>query len=242
MAQTYFKTGQQRATGVKALFDTVARRYDCINDLQSFGLHRYWKRRLLQLAHPQPGLRALDVCCGTGDIALALAQCGARVVGLDFSAAMLSVAQRRSEQAGLSQVLFLQADALQIPFCDASFDLVTVGYGLRNLASYESGLRELLRVTQPDGRLLLLDFGKPDNALWRCLYFAYLKTIVPLHGRCFCGDAAAYSYILESLKHYPAQHGVADLMRATGWRHIQIHNFLGGIMSIHYGEKAETVC
>ena len=237
MAPSFYQPGEQRAERVKALFDTVAHRYDCINDLQSFGLHRYWKRRLLRLAQVKLGLRALDVCCGTGDIALALAKRGANTVGLDFSAAMLAIAQRRAQQKGLSQVHFMQGDALQLPFPDCSFDLVTMGYGLRNLASFETGLRELLRVTQPHGRLLLLDFGKPENALWRALYFAYLRAVVPLHGRWFCGGAAAYRYILESLKHYPGQHGIAELMQNVGWRQVQIHNFLGGIMSIHEAQK-----
>ncbi len=126
---------------------------------------------------------------------------------------------------------------MHLPFRDNSFDIVTVGYGLRNLADWETGLREMQRVAKPAGRLLVLDFGKPDNAVWRGIYFAYLKAIVPMLGRVFAGSAAAYSYILESLKPYPAQHSVAAKMRGLGLSEVRVFNLLDGIMSIHYGEK-----
>jgi demethylmenaquinone methyltransferase/2-methoxy-6-polyprenyl-1,4-benzoquinol methylase len=133
----------------------------------------------------------------------------------------------------------VRGDAQRLPFSDNSFDLVTVGYGLRNLASWETGLREMKRVARRGGRLLVLDFGKPDNALWRNLYFGYLRLFVPWLGRIFCGDARAYAYILESLKHYPAQQGVAAEMRAQGLANVRIINLLGGVMSIIYGEKVK---
>ena len=132
----------------------------------------------------------------------------------------------------------MQGDAQQIPFPDHSFEIVTVGYGLRNLASLDTGLREMERVAKPGGRLLVLDFGKPDNALWRTVYFGYLRFFVPLMGLVFCGNPAAYAYILESLKHYPAQRGVAEKMIALGLKNVRILNLLGGIMSINTAEKA----
>lgn len=253
MANAFFEPGTQRAARVNALFGRVARRYDLINDLQSFGLHRLWKRRLVELANPGPADRALDLCCGTGDIALRLAEAGAHVVGLDFSAPMLEVAKARSRKSRACApenrvaaeaaaehpapaITWLQGDAQQVPFPAASFDIVTVGYGLRNLADWEVGLREMARVARPGARLLVLDFGKPDNALWRCLYFTYLRLFVPLLGLCFCGSAYAYAYILESLKHYPAQHGVAERMRVLGLRNVRILNLLGGVMTINYAE------
>jgi len=234
MASTFFDPGDQRAAKVGDLFARIAPRYDLINDLQSFGLHRLWKRRVIRLARPQPGERALDVCCGTGDLALGLARCGAQVAGLDFTEPMLDVATRRRSE---KRPHFVRADAQQIPFRDSSFHIVTVGYGLRNLASWETGLCEMRRVATAGGRLLVLDFGKPDNALWRKLYFGYLRIFVPWLGRVFCGNAAAYSYILESLKHYPAQHGVAAKMRDLGLVNVRVINLLGGVMTINYGEK-----
>jgi demethylmenaquinone methyltransferase/2-methoxy-6-polyprenyl-1,4-benzoquinol methylase len=195
---------------------------------------------MVQMAGVQPGQRALDLCCGTGDVAFALRESGAVVVALDFSPAMLAVAEERAKKrrASLSApVQFLRGDALQIPFPDASFDVVTVAYGLRNLASWERGLEEMFRVACPGARLLVLDFGKPDNVLWRRMYFGYLKYIVPLFGRIFCQDAATHAYIYASLQQYPAQRGVAEKMRALNCRDIQVRNLLGGAMSINCGIK-----
>ena len=126
---------------------------------------------------------------------------------------------------------------MRIPFPNASFDIVTVGYGLRNLASWETGLGEMTRVARPGARLVVLDFGKPDSRLWRSVYHGHLKLFVPLLGLIFCRNADAYAYILESLKHYPAQAGVAEKMRELGLDNVRIVNLLGGAMSINYGEK-----
>ena len=216
MSNIFCAPGEQRAAKVNDLFAAIARRYDLLNDVQSFGLHRRWKRRVVELAAVQPGNRALDLCCGTGDLALALAQRGAEVAGVDFSPAMLEIAEARrrrnfksNPQSAIRNPQFIPGDALQIPFPDASFDIVTVGYGLRNLTTWEKGLEEMHRVARPGARLVVLDFGKPANALWRGIYFAHLKCAVPLLGWIFCGNADAYAYILESLKHYPAQPAVA---------------------------------
>jgi demethylmenaquinone methyltransferase/2-methoxy-6-polyprenyl-1,4-benzoquinol methylase len=240
VSNAFFTPGEQRAAKVNDLFAAVARRYDLLNDLQSFGLHRRWKRRVVELAAVQPGHRALDLCCGTGDIAFALARRGAEVTGLDFSPAMLEIAearQQRNFKSQISNLKFIQGDAQQIPFPDASFDIVTVGYGLRNLTSWENGLDEMHRVARPGARLVVLDFGKPANALWRAIYFGHLRCSVPLIGRLFCGNADAYAYILESLKHYPAQLAVAEKMRKLKLVNVRVINLLGGAMAINYGEK-----
>jgi demethylmenaquinone methyltransferase/2-methoxy-6-polyprenyl-1,4-benzoquinol methylase len=251
VSNVFYAPGEQRAARVNDLFAAIARRYDLLNDLQSFGLHRRWKHHVVELAAVRPGQRALDVCCGTGDLALALAQRGAEVTGLDFSPAMLEMARTRSQksEAGGQKAevctpssvfrppVFLQGDAQQLPFPDNSFDAVTVGYGLRNLASWETGLREMLRVARTGARLVVLDFGKPPNPLWRAIYFAHLRISVPLIGRLFCGNADAYAYILESLKHYPAQEGVAEKMRELKLSNVRVINLLGGAMAINYGEK-----
>ena len=240
MSNVYYASGEARAARVNDLFARIARRYDLINDLQSFGLHRSWKRRVVDLARVSPGAPALDLCCGTGDITFALAQRDADVTGLDFSAQMLEVAaarQQKHSHAARRAPKFMQGDAQQLSFADNSFDIVTVGYGLRNLTNWERGLEEMRRVARPGGRIIVLDFGKPANALWRAIYFTHLRMSVPLIGLLFCGDASAYAYILESLKHYPAQLAVAEKMREMKLANVQVINLLGGAMAINYGEK-----
>jgi demethylmenaquinone methyltransferase / 2-methoxy-6-polyprenyl-1,4-benzoquinol methylase len=241
MSNTFYAPGERRADQVQALFGTIARRYDLINDVQSFGIHRRWKRRLVALANVKSGDRALDVCCGTGDIAFALADTGAEVTGLDFTEQMLTVAEARSSRLamrpGSSAPQFVRGDAMNLPFADGSFDAITMGYGLRNLSDWETGLKEMIRVAKSGGRIVVLEFGKPDNALWRALYFTYLRLCVPVFGLLFAGRADAYAYILESLKHYPAQRGVDQKMRELGLKNVRIVNLMGGAMSFNYGEK-----
>ncbi len=239
MPSKFYVESDARAAKVEDLFATIAPRYDLINDLQSFGLHRWWKRRLLRLAAVRPGERALDVCCGTGDVTFALARAGANATGFDFSEPMLAVARRRAAalRSPLRALRFEQGDALQLPFADASFEVVTISYGLRNLADFDRGLRELTRVLRPGGRLLVLDFGKPDLAAWRWLYFQYLRWLVPVFGRLFCGDADTHGYILDSLRKFPAQRGVDAKLHELGYAKTQVVNLLGGIMGINYGRK-----
>ena len=261
MANTYYAPGKQRAERVKALFARVASRYDLMNDLQSFGLHRYWKARLVELGAPGRGGQALDVCCGTADLGLAFARHGARVIGLDFSDEMLALARTRKikgpqlkaesmpgkqpkedqHQGAGSQsggtLAFVRGDAMRLPFPDNTFDIVSVGYGLRNLVDWTEGLEEMRRVAKVGGRLVVLDLGNPDNPVWRRVYYGYLRLFVPCLGLLFCGSASAYGYLLESLKHYPAQDGVAAKMHELGLREVKIIKLLGAAMAINYAEK-----
>jgi demethylmenaquinone methyltransferase/2-methoxy-6-polyprenyl-1,4-benzoquinol methylase len=242
MANKFYDSGQERASKVRDLFAAIAPKYDLINDLQSFGLHRYWKRKMITMARLQPGDQALDLCCGTADIAIAMEARGASVIGLDFSGPMLDVARQRlaaMESSGVSRhdIVLARGDALRLPLRDEQFDVVTISYGLRNLADFRGGLAEMLRVLKPGGRLLILDFGKPENPIWRKLYFFYLRLFVPLLGRLFCGDSETHAYILESLLHYPAQRGIAALLEELQCRQVRIVNLFGGMMSINYAEK-----
>lgn len=244
---TYYDPGEHRAQRVCDLFDRIASRYDLINDVQSAGLHRLWKRRVIREAEIVEGNQALDVCCGTGDLAFSMARQGATVTGLDFSRQMLNVARKRaddltqdpSDTTGPTDQppTFIEGDAMQLPFQDASFDVLTMAYGLRNLSDWKKGLAECHRVLRPGGRMLILDFGKPPNPGWRAVYFGYLRLIVPFMGWTLVGDAEAYRYILTSLQHFPAQRGIESEMVRLGCRKIRTHLFLGGVMSLNMATK-----
>ena len=248
------------AARVRRLFAGIAGRYDFLNDVLSLGLHRRWKRRLVALAdhaaggadHPEGARdfpRVLDLCCGTGDLARRLS---GRVIGVDFTIEMLQIAQKRCRLEPVhgntaprvgARRQFIGGDALQLPFADASFDVVSIGYGLRNVKDLAASLREICRVLRPGGWLLSLDFGKPANTLWRCLYFAHLRCWVPLLGWLLTGHRAAYAYILPSLKNYPGQRGVQAAMEQAGFVECGFEEFCGGAMAINYGRshKAEVV-
>lgn len=245
MESKFYQADEHRAEKVQKLFATIARRYDLLNDIMSAGLHRRWKRRLVELADgkrtaesggreadSEKRMRVLDLCCGTGDIALAFARAGADVTGADFTEEMLRVAEARTEA-----VRWVRADALELPFPDNSFDVVSVGYGLRNLADIERGLREILRVLKPGGKFLSLDFGKPESTPFRALYFGYLRVVLPILGRVFCGDPDTHGYILASLQNYPAQRGIQGLMETCGYRECGFEEFWLGSMAINYGLK-----
>ena len=222
---------------VDALFTSIATRYDFINDIQSLGLHRLWKERIVKMSALIEGEYALDICCGTGDLLMRLAKRSKRVVGLDMNSPMLEVALNQLKKPNANSTSLFQADALALPFNDSSFDLVTIAYGLRNLSDCQNGLREILRVLKPKGRLLILDFGKPSNRLIRKLYYLYLKLVLPVFGLLFCGEPEAYAYILDSLKKYPAQEGVFTSLSQLGFNNITISNIMLGTMSIHKAEN-----
>ena len=239
----YLSYDDQRAPKVRAMFSRLAARYDLVNDVMSFGMHRRWKRDAVRLALsglPRP-VRALDLCCGTGDMCYLAAEMGAtRIVGADFTLPMLSVGRRRAASES-RRPDFVAADALQLPFADASFDAITVGYGLRNVADPRAALAEMRRVLAPGGRAVVLDFGKPENPVASALYFGYLKTMMPAVGWIFHGDPETYLYIPASLERYPAQRGVEEMMREAGFGKARYENRLLGTMGLNVGEADRTV-
>jgi demethylmenaquinone methyltransferase/2-methoxy-6-polyprenyl-1,4-benzoquinol methylase len=219
------------------LFGAIAARYDLVNDIQSLGLHRVWKRRVVSLANFSEGETGLDLCCGTGDIATGLAKRGGSIVGMDLNRPMLQQAAARLAKRGEQRVNLAQANAMQLPLGNHSLDLVTIGYGLRNLANMDDGLREITRVLKPGGRLLILDFGKPKNRIIRSVYFLYLAVMLPVFGWLCCGNASAYAYVLDSLKKYSAQKGVTSVLRSTGYKSVKVIEIMAGAMSIHIAIK-----
>ncbi len=222
---------------VDQLFGAIAARYDLVNDIQSLGLHRVWKRRVVSLANFSESETGLDLCCGTGDIATGLAKRGGSIVGMDLNRPMLQQAAARLAKRGEQRVNLAQANAMQLPLGNHSLDLVTIGYGLRNLANMDDGLREITRVLKPGGRLLILDFGKPKNRIIRSVYFLYLAVMLPVFGWLCCGNASAYAYVLDSLKKYSAQKGVTSVLRSTGYKSVQVMEIMAGAMSIHIAIK-----
>ncbi len=241
MTNKYLSYDENRAPRVRAMFSRIAWRYDLLNDLMSFGLHRRWKRRAVRLAlagRPAVSARVLDLCCGSGDLGFLAEELGAgSVTGVDFTLPMLAVARRRGSRTG-GRSRFVAGDALGLPFPDAAFDAVTVGYGLRNIADLPAALAEMRRVLAPGGRAVVLDFGRPDNRLTRALYGAYLRTAMPVMGLIFHGDADTYRYIPESLARYPGQRGVEVLMREAGFRDARYEERMLGTMGLNVGETA----
>ncbi|HEX9150188.1 MAG TPA: bifunctional demethylmenaquinone methyltransferase/2-methoxy-6-polyprenyl-1,4-benzoquinol methylase UbiE, partial [Thermoanaerobaculia bacterium] len=234
----YLSYDEERAPKVREMFSRLAERYNLVNDVMSFGMHRRWKRETVELALEgrRNSARLLDLCCGTGDMCFDAGQLGAgRVVGADFTLPMLGVAKRRARsEAGRPD--FIAADALCLPFRDASFDAITVGYGLRNIADPRLALAEMRRVLAPGGRAVVLDFGKPDNAVAAALYNGYLRTMMPAVGWIFHRDPQTYSYIPDSLERFPAQRGVENLMREVGFANVRYENRLLGTMGLNIGE------
>lgn len=238
MVNKYLSYDEQRGPKVREMFSRLAERYDLVNDVMSFGMHRKWKRETVRLAlnGRKERARLLDLCCGTGDMCFDAAELGAGpTVGADFTIPMLVVARRRARSAG-TRPDFVAADALRLPFRDASFDAITVGYGLRNIADPRLALSEMRRVLAPGGRAVVLDFGKPDNAITRGLYYGYLRTMMPAVGLVFHGDHETYSYIPDSLERFPAQRGVEALMREVGFTNVRFENRLLGTMGLNVGE------
>ncbi|MGC8828538.1 MAG: class I SAM-dependent methyltransferase [Verrucomicrobiia bacterium] len=239
------------------MFGRISRRYDLANDFQSLFLHRLWKKRAVSLADVKTGSIALDICCGTGDISIELAKTGAFVIGVDLSIEMLNVASERAKNyfalpnccpnaayipknnlyKKKLNLHFIKADALNLPFADNLFDAITIGYGLRNLVDWRRGLVEMFRVAKPGGRIIILEFGKPENRLWRSLYFFYLKRIVPFLGKFTAGDYDAYFYIYESLVRYPGQYIVKEYLQNLGCIETKIIRILAGAMTINYCRK-----
>src|SRR4051794_27214805 len=221
------ETGRLPADGVRRMFDRIAPVYDVMNRTMTAGLDRRW-RRITAAAVVRPGDRVLDVCCGTGDLALAAAEAGGRVTGLDFSARMLERARRKS-----SAIEWIEGDALALPFADSSFDAVTIGFGLRNLTDADRGLEELRRVLRPAGRLAILEITRPQGLLAPFFRF-WFDGVIPLAGKVLPGGSA-YSYLPASVRRFPGPEALAELMDGAGFKEIRWRLRAGGIVALHTG-------
>lgn len=229
---------RDKARRVRGVFDSVAGKYDLMNDLMSLGLHRVWKAYTIAVAAPRPGDRVLDVAGGTGDLARALARkVGPRgtVVHTDINQAMLVAGRQRLLDEGLVLPTAL-ADAEKLPFTGSSFDLVTVAFGLRNMTRKDAALREMHRVLRPGGRLLVLEFSRVAEPL-RKPYDWYSFQVLPRLGRWVANDEASYRYLAESIRMHPDQDELKAMMKAAGFGHVDVHNLSAGVVALHVGWK-----
>jgi demethylmenaquinone methyltransferase/2-methoxy-6-polyprenyl-1,4-benzoquinol methylase len=228
-----------KARRVREVFDSVATRYDLMNDLMSAGAHRLWKHFALSLTGLKTGGRALDVAGGTGDLSVGMAQQVGQsglVVLTDINAAMLDAGRDRLIDAGVvGNVCYAQADAECLPFADESFDCVTIGFGLRNVTDKARALASMRRVLKVGGQLLVLEFSRPVNATLGSLYDSYSFKLLPLLGRVVAGDADSYRYLAESIRRHPDQETLLAMLRAAGLEECRYHNLFGGIVAVHRG-------
>ena len=220
---------------VARMFDDVAARYDLTNDVLSMGQDRLWRVATRRAVAAQPGERVLDLAAGTGTSSEAFAAAGADVVPCDFSTGMVAVGKSRRPE-----LAFVAGDAMRLPFADASFDAVTISFGLRNVVDPQAGLQEMLRVTRPGGRLVVCEFSAPTWAPWRTVYQAYLGGVLPRVARLVSSNAEAYAYLAESIRDWPDQQALARVLQDAGWRGVAYRNLSGGVVALHRARRPLT--
>jgi demethylmenaquinone methyltransferase / 2-methoxy-6-polyprenyl-1,4-benzoquinol methylase len=232
---------REAADWVRGMFGRVAPRYDLLNHLLSFHIDKYWRAGAVRRVRPileRPGARAIDLCCGTGDLMLALQRtAGSLVYGSDFCHAMLTAAAEKSIRRRARTALF-EADALQLPLANGSFDLVTVSFGFRNLADYAAGLAEMRRLLRPGGLLAILEFTRPPNRFVRGVYESYCRRILPAIGGWISGDRDAYTYLPDSVRKFPDAAQLAAAMRRAGFADVGFEYFTLGTVALHWGRAA----
>jgi len=231
-----------KAGMVAGVFDSVAARYDLMNDLMSGGIHRIWKRFTIEVSGIRRGNVVLDIAGGTGDLAARFSKLvgdEGRVVLADINASMLMVGRDKLIDRGNSKnVEYVQADAEALPFPDASFDCITIAFGLRNVTDKDAALRSMLRVLKPGGRLLVLEFSKPENELLSRAYDSYSFKILPVLGKLVANDPESYQYLAESIRMHPDQDSLKEMILDAGFNQCEYYNMTGGIVALHKATKA----
>lgn len=222
----------KKPVDVASMFDTVAEKYDLTNDILSLGQDRLWRKAVVRTVAAVPGERVLDIAAGTGTSSEPFADAGVEVVPADFSLGMLKVGHRRRPD-----MAFTAADAMSLPFADASFDVVTMSFGLRNVADMSVALREFLRVTKPGGRLVICEFSQPVNKVFRTVYSNYLMRALPSVARRTSSNPESYVYLAESIRAWPPQGELARTIEQVGWTQVGWRNLTGGIVALHTAVK-----
>ncbi|HEX8175100.1 MAG TPA: bifunctional demethylmenaquinone methyltransferase/2-methoxy-6-polyprenyl-1,4-benzoquinol methylase UbiE [Pyrinomonadaceae bacterium] len=234
-------TNNDHATRVREMFTRISGRYDLLNHLLSANIDKRWRKLVAKNLLPalrSPDARVLDVACGTGDLSLALvAATSARVTGLDFCRPMLEHAARKATDGADARCFFIEGDALRLPFKDETFDAVSIAFGLRNLASLEKGLSELLRVLKPGGRACILEFSKPVVPGFNTLFQFYFTRVLPRIGGIISGSSSAYEYLPASVSRFPDQKRLAAMMTEAGFVEVEYRNLTGGIAALHMGTR-----
>ncbi|PVV09442.1 MAG: bifunctional demethylmenaquinone methyltransferase/2-methoxy-6-polyprenyl-1,4-benzoquinol methylase [gamma proteobacterium symbiont of Ctena orbiculata] len=231
----------EKASRVREVFDSVANKYDLMNDLMSFGIHRLWKRQAIQLSGVRQGQRVLDLAAGTGDLSArfsGLVGDDGLVVFSDINASMLIVGRTRMEDQGrVGNMRYVQADAQHLPFPDNHFDCVTIGFGLRNVTDKQLALNAIFRILKPSGRLLVLEFSKPTNKALEKVYDLYSFSLLPKIGKLVTDDEESYRYLAESIRMHPDQETLKAMMEHAGFERCDYFNLTGGVVAIHRGYK-----
>jgi demethylmenaquinone methyltransferase/2-methoxy-6-polyprenyl-1,4-benzoquinol methylase len=232
--------GRPTTERVRGIFSSIAEDYDAFNRLASLGIDKGWRREMVRAARLDSTSRVVDLCSGTGDVALAIADqaAPAEIVATDFTPEMLAVAEKKATAySGPTTLHFEWADAQDLPFDDATFDVATVAFGVRNLPDRPANFREVLRVLKPGGRYVILEFSRPTFAPWRAVYHVYLRGIVPLIGGMLTGDRSGFVYLNDSIRAFPDQPTLAAELREAGFEPVSWKNRTGGIVAIHTAEK-----
>jgi len=231
---------QSKEKRVHEVFEAISDKYDFMNSVISFRRHITWRKDTMRHMDVKPGQTALDVCCGTGDWAIALAEAvgtTGKVYGLDFSRNMLNIAASKVEELNPGRVELVHGNAMELPFADGTFDHVTIGFGLRNVPDYLQVLREMKRVAKPGGKVVCLETSQPTIPVFRQFYYAYFRYIMPVLGKMLARSYKEYSWLQESASDFPGRRELAEMFRTAGLVDVQVRPYTGGVAAMHMGSK-----